>query len=72
MLYRMYGVVTISGMLKNIRLFCKRALQKRPIFCKETYILKHPSNRSHPIVGYRQYDMNPTIGWLRLLGCFKI
>ena len=27
----------------------KRALQKRPIFCKETYILKHPINRSHPI-----------------------
>jgi len=36
-------------MLKNIGLFCKRALQKRPIFCKETYIFKHPTNRSHPI-----------------------
>ena len=24
-------------------------LQKRPIFCKETYISKHPTNRSHPI-----------------------
>jgi len=36
-------------MLKNVGLFCKRDLQKRPIFCKETYILKHPTHRSHPI-----------------------
>jgi len=46
----LYGVATISRMLKNIGLFCKRALQKRPVFCKETYIFKHPTNRSHPIV----------------------
>jgi len=45
-----YGVATISRMLKNIGLFCKRALQKRPIFCKETYIFKHPTHRSHPIL----------------------
>ena len=45
-----YGVATISRMLKNIGLFCKRDLQKRPIFCKETYIFKHPTHRSHPIV----------------------
>jgi len=45
-----YGVATISRMLKNIGLFCKRALQKKPIFCKETYIFKHPTHRSHPIV----------------------
>ena len=44
-----YGVATISRMLKNIGLFCKRDLQKRPIFCKETYIFKHPTTRSHPI-----------------------
>ena len=44
-----YGVATISRMLKNIGLFCKRALQKRPVFCKETCIFKHPTNRSHPI-----------------------
>ena len=29
-----YGVATISRLLKMIGLFCKRALQKRPIFCK--------------------------------------
>jgi len=44
-----YGVATISRMLKNIGLFCKRDLQKRHIFCKETYIFKHPTNGSHPI-----------------------
>jgi len=44
-----YGVATISRMLKNIGLFCKRDLQKRPIFCKETYVFKHPTHRSHPI-----------------------
>ena len=45
-----YGVASISRMLKNIGLFCKRALQKRPIFLKETYIFKHSINRSHPIL----------------------
>ena len=48
-----YGVATISRMLKNIGLFCKRALQKRPVFCKETCIFKHPTHRSHPIPGIR-------------------
>jgi len=38
-------VATISRMLKNIGLFCKRDLKKRPIFCKETYIFKHPTHR---------------------------
>jgi len=43
-----YGVATISRLLK-IGLFCKRDLQKRPIFSKETYTFKEPTNRSHPI-----------------------
>ena len=34
-----YGVGTISRMPQNVGLFCGRALQKRPIFLKETYIL---------------------------------
>jgi len=29
-----YGVATISRLLKFVGLFCKRDLQKRPIFCK--------------------------------------
>jgi len=44
-----YGVATISRLLKIIGLFCKRTLQKRPIFSKETYNLKEPTNRSQPI-----------------------
>ena len=42
---RMYEVATISRMLKNMGLFCKRAVQKRPIFCKETFIFQHSTNR---------------------------
>jgi len=45
----LYGVATISRLLQNIGLFCKRALPKRPIFSKETYNFKEPTNRSHPI-----------------------
>ena len=50
-----YGVATISRMLKNKDLFCKRALQKRPVFCKETCIFKHPTHRSHPITYLHTY-----------------
>ena len=52
-----YGVATISRMLKNIGLFCKRALQKRLVFCKETCIFKHPTHRSHPILPYQHQDI---------------
>jgi len=58
-------VATISRMLKNIGLFCKRALQKRPVFCNETYIFKHPTNRSHPI---SDVPLNLGTGWRRLTG----
>jgi len=46
-----YGVATTSRLFKIIGLFCKRALQKRRHSAKETYNLKEPTNRSHPIVG---------------------
>jgi len=49
----------MSRMLKNIGLFCKRALQKRPVFCKETCILKHPTHRSHPIA---LHAFDPCVG----------
>jgi len=39
----------ISRLLKIIGLFCKRALQKRPIFSKETCYFKEPTNRSNLI-----------------------
>jgi len=45
----LYGVAMICRLLKIECLFCKRALQKRPIFSKETYTFKEPTNRSHPI-----------------------
>jgi len=57
-----YGVATISRLLKIIGLFCKRALQKRPIFFKETYNFKEPTNRSHPIyqvLTLRALESNP-------------
>ena len=50
-------MATISRMLNNIGLFCKRALQKRPVFCKETCIFKHPTHRSHPIATYVDIDI---------------
>jgi len=42
-------VATISRLLKIVGLFCKRALQKRPIFSKETYNFSELTNRSQPI-----------------------
>jgi len=48
-------------MLKNIGLFCKRALQKRPVFCKETCIFKHPTHGSHPILKISTWDSGATI-----------
>jgi len=45
-----YGVATISRLLQIIGLFCKGALQKRPIFSKETYNFKEPTKRSHAIL----------------------
>ena len=50
-----YGVTMSSRLLKNIGLLCKRALQKRPIFCKETFIFEEPTNRSHPISHTRDH-----------------
>ena len=46
---RGYGVATISRLPKNIGIFCKRALWKRPYSARETYIFKEPTNHSHPI-----------------------
>ena len=46
----MYGVATISRMLKNIGLFAEYRSLLYCSFAKETCILKHPANRSHPIV----------------------
>ena len=42
-------MATISRLLKIIGLFGKIALLKRRYSAKETYNLKKPTNRSHPI-----------------------
>ena len=47
-----YWVATISRLHKITGLFCKRALQKRLFSAKETYYLKEPTNRSHPMPKY--------------------
>jgi len=47
-----YGVATISRLLKIIRLICKRALLKRLYSAIETYNVKEPTTRSHPIPSY--------------------
>jgi len=44
-----YGVASVSRIDKIIGLLCKRALQKRPYFAKETCNLIDPTDRSHPI-----------------------
>ena len=43
-------IYTISKLLKIVGLFCKRALQKRRYFAKETDHFKEPTSCSHPIV----------------------
>jgi len=43
-------VASSSRLLEITGLFCKRALQKRPIFSTETYNFKEPTTRSHPIL----------------------
>jgi len=44
-----YAVATISRLHKIVGLFCKRALKKRLCSAKDTYNLKAPAIRSHPI-----------------------
>jgi len=55
-------VATISRLLKIIGLFCKKNLQKRPIFSKETYNFKEPTNRSHPITNLKSQLNSPKSG----------
>jgi len=64
-----YGVATISRLLKMIRLFCKRALQKWWYSAKETYDFIDPTDRSHPIVhhGMKYFCIKNTFGAIRWL-----
>ena len=40
----------ISGLLKIIDLFCRISSLLQSSFAKETYVLREPTNRSHPIL----------------------
>ena len=44
-----YGVATISRLLRIISFFCRISSRLWVSFAKETYNLKEPTNRSHPI-----------------------
>jgi len=44
-----YGVATNSRLLKIIGLFCRISSLLQGSFTKETYNLKEPTTRSHPI-----------------------
>ena len=47
-----YGVATISRLLKMIGLFCRISSLLYCSFATETYDFKEPTNRSHPIPTY--------------------
>ena len=46
-----YGVATISRLLKIIGLFCRISSLLWGSFAKETYDFKEPTSRGHPIGG---------------------
>jgi len=58
-------VATISRILKIIGLFCKRALQKRLYYEKETYNFKEPTSRCHPIFARGSSVEGEVGGWGR-------
>ena len=64
-----YGVATMSRLLQIIGLFCKRALQNRLYFAKETYNFKKPTNRSHPICVNPSWNMLHTYKYVRVHMC---
>jgi len=61
-----YGVAMISRMLKNICLFCKRALQKRPVHILNMTVrtvrewLAWMHVRVHKIFSFKIFDRSPT------------
>jgi len=64
----------MSRLLKIIGLFCKRALQKRWYFAKETYnlIIEYSYNAQKTcILGIRVLHLIDT-GWQRPIGCIKL
>jgi len=65
-------------MCARVRLFCKRDIKKRPVFCKETCIFKHlmwcdeSQICVHVCVCVKVLDcVFIHMGWLRLVGSLK-
>jgi len=58
-----YGVATISMLLKIINLFGRISSGS---FAKKVYDFKEPTNRSHPIVVIWHSVSNAIIPWYRL------
>ena len=56
-------MATISRLLKNIGLFCERALLKRLYFAKETCHFKEPTNRSHPVPATAPTHVRTCVGF---------
>jgi len=46
---KVYGVATISRLLRITGLFCRISSLVGGSFAKETYDFKEPTNRSHPV-----------------------
>ena len=83
----MYGLATISRLLKIIGLFCKRALLSRRYSAKETYNFKELTYHGHSISAIRCITMAfigdvlgdhsslvraVDMGWLWLVGSIKL
>ena len=52
-----YGMATMSRLLKIIGLFCRISSLLHGTFAKETSHFKEPTNRGHPISTYTPYSM---------------
>ena len=74
-----YGVATISRLLKTIGLFCRIESVLQGSFAKQTYHFKEPTNRSHPIAHTARtsillpdYTDMCAMGWLHVVASFKL
>ena len=56
-----YGVATISRLFEIIGLFCRLSSLLSGSFAKETYNLKEPTNRSHPVSASRKDSFKETL-----------
>jgi len=66
-----YGVFTISWLLKIIGLFCKRALYKRLYFEKETCNFKEPTVDHEEVVVLKKKRVDQDVweGCVRMCAC---